>query len=82
MATLYAAVSANKQKTWLLLTAFLIFMIGLGWVFAQAYGSPVILYIAVFIAVLQSWIAYFYSDRIALSIARAKKVEKRDLPEL
>lgn len=82
MPTLYTQISANKQKTALLLGVFLILIIGLGWVFARAYDSPVILYIAVVFSILQAWISYFYSDRITLAISRARKVEKRDNPQL
>lgn len=82
MPTLYTHVSANKRKTVFLLGVFLILVIGVGWVFSQAYDSPIILYIAVAVSIIQSWVSYFYSDRITLTISRARKVEKRDNPQL
>ena len=82
MPTLYTHVASNKQKTILLLGIFLILIIGLGWVFAQAYNSPVILYVAVAISIIQAWVSYFYSDKITLAISGARRVEKRDNPQL
>jgi len=82
MPTLYTHVASNKQKTVLLLGIFLILIIGVGWIFARAYDSPVILYIAVGFSTIQAWISYYYSDRITLAISRAQKLDKRDHPEL
>jgi heat shock protein HtpX len=82
MPTLYTHVASNRRKTVVLLGTFLVLVIGLGWVFARAYESPLILYLAVIIAVAQAWISYYYSDKITLAISQARKVEKRDHPEL
>ena len=38
--------------------------------------------LAVAIALLQSFFAYWYSDKIVLAITRARKIEKKDNPEL
>lgn len=57
-------------------------VIGVGWVFSYAFGSPVILWIAVAISVFMSWTSYWYSDKIILGISKAKPIEKRDDPEL
>ncbi len=80
--TFYTHIAANKRKTAFLLGFFLILIIGFGWVFSQAYDSPIILYIAVAVSVIQSWISFYYSDRIVLAISRARKIEKKDNPQL
>jgi len=80
--TLYSQKDSNIRKTWLLFTLFLIVVIGFGWVFAQAYKSPGILYFAVIFSVFMNILAYWYSDRIVLSMARAQLIEKKDAPEL
>jgi heat shock protein HtpX len=82
MATLYTQAERNVRKTWILMTSFLIFIIFLGWIFSQVFDSPLILYIAVFIAFFQSFISYWYSDKIVLAMNRAKEVKKEDNPEL
>ena len=70
------------RKTWLYLAGFLVLVIGVGWVFSYALGTPAILWIAVFVSVFMSWTSYWYSDKIILAISKAKPVEKRDNPEL
>lgn len=63
-------------------TAFLIIVIGLGWAFAQIYGNSSILYFAVIFSVLMNVIAYWFSDKIVLKMARAVPIEKKNAPEL
>lgn len=71
MATLYTQQSKNIAKTWLLMSSFLIIVIGLGFVFARMYGNPNILYGFIVFSILMNVIGYWYSDKIALSIAGA-----------
>jgi heat shock protein HtpX len=82
MATLYTQAEKNIRKTWILMTSFLIFIIFLGWIFSQAFDSPLILYIAVFFAFFQSFVSYWYSDKIVLAMTRARPIEKKDNSEL
>ncbi len=82
MATIYTHADENIRKTWLLLTFFFVFLIGLGWLLSRALGDSSFLYIAVAIAVFQSFFSYWFSDKIVLSMAGAKPIEKRDNPEL
>ncbi len=82
MTTLYTHKDSNIRKTWLLFTGFLIVVIGVGWVFSRAYGNPGILYIAVLFSVFMNVIAYWFSDKIVLSMAGARPIEKKDAPEL
>ncbi|MDP1629220.1 MAG: M48 family metallopeptidase [bacterium] len=79
---MYTQVSKNIRKTWLLITVFLIFIIGLGWLFGQVRGEPMILYFAVGFSFLMSFFSYWYSDKIVLAMTRAKPIEKKDAPEL
>src|SRR3989339_1244761 len=80
---MHKQISANKQKTFALLTFFLVFVIGLGYVFSRVYPEYTwILPVAVIFAVGSSWINYFYSDKIDLAISRAREVKKSDNPEL
>ncbi|HOI97194.1 MAG TPA: M48 family metallopeptidase, partial [Candidatus Pacearchaeota archaeon] len=82
MATIYTHADENIKKTWLLLTFFFVFLVGLGWLLSQALGDSSFLYIAVAIAVFQSFFSYWFSDKIVLSMAGARPIEKRDNPEL
>jgi len=80
--TLYTSAESNIRKTWLYLTLFLLFIIGIGWLISYYANSSVILWIAVLYSVSVSFLSYWYSDKIVLSLVRAKPVEKRDNPEL
>ncbi|MEK7596198.1 MAG: M48 family metallopeptidase [Patescibacteria group bacterium] len=80
--SLYANKESNIRKTWLLFTIFLIIIIGVGLFFSQIYANSSILYFAVIFSVLMNVIAYWYSDKIVLKMARAIPVEKASAPEL
>lgn len=61
---------------------FLIFIIGVGWIFSYYYNNQVILYIAVIVSVAQAFISYYYSDKITLAVSGAKVVEHKDNAQL
>jgi heat shock protein HtpX len=82
MPTLYTQAEKNIRKTWILMTSFLIFIILLGWVFSQVFDNPVILYLAVFFALFQNFLSYWYSDKIVLAMTRAREIKKEENPEL
>ena len=82
MATLYNHQSTNIAKTWALLAGFVIFVIGLGFLFAQAYGNPTFLYAAIFISLIMNVGSYWYSDKLVLSMVHAKPVDRNTSPEL
>ncbi len=75
---LYTHRDSNIRKTWLLFTAFFVIVIVLGWVFSQAFGNSGILVFAVFFSVLMSFISYWYSDKIVLTMARASPIADND----
>ena len=82
MADLYTHKDANIRKTWLLIAVFLIFIIGFGWFLSYWFGSPVILYIAVFFSLIMSVGSYWWSDKLVISMSHAKPIKKDDAPEL
>jgi heat shock protein HtpX len=55
----------------MLMSIFFVIVIGLGFVFAQMYDNPTILYFFVIFSVGMNIVSYWYSDKIALSIAGA-----------
>lgn len=72
MATLYTEQSKNVEKTWMLMSVFLIIVIGIGFLFSQIYNNPTILYFFIIFSVGMNIVSYWYSDKIALSMAHAK----------
>jgi heat shock protein HtpX len=80
--TLYHLAEKNVRKTWFLITFFLIFIIGLGWLFSYLLDSFGILIFAVIFSIFMSFTSYWYSDKIVLSMAGAKLIKKSDNPTL
>lgn len=82
MATIYTHRSANIGKTWLLVGVFLAIILGLGYFLAGYYHNPGILTIAIIFSVVMNIAGYWYSDKIALSMARAVPAAEGQYPEL
>lgn len=79
---MYNQIDANKRRTFYLFFIFLALMIGIGWGLSYIYDNQLILYIAVGIAVFQSWISYFFADSISLAVSGAKQAGNDQFPEL
>lgn len=71
MATLYTQQTKNVEKTWLLMSGFLVLVIAIGFYISRLYGNPNILYVFVIFSVVMNIIGYWQSDKIALSLAGA-----------
>ena len=80
--TIYTHQAANVRKTWIIMSVFLVFVIVVGWVFAQAMQSSAILYGALVFAFAMNILSYWYSDKLVLAMTRAREVKKQDAPEL
>lgn len=78
----YTEIGANKRNSIILLTIFLIFVIALGWVFSRALNNPAIVPIAVLVSIAMSVGSYWYSDKIVLTMSRAKEIQHNENPEL
>lgn len=74
---MYKEIDSNKRRTALLLGLFLVFVIGLGYLLAWYFNNPVILVLAVIIAVVQALVSYYYSDSITLAVSGAKEVPRK-----
>lgn len=74
MATLYNQADKNVRLTWGYITGFLVFVIGIGYIFAGAMNNNVILYIAVIFSIVMSFGSYWWSDKIVLAMSGAKLV--------
>lgn len=60
------------------MSIFLVVLIAVGWIFARAYGNPVILYIFVAISVAMNIVSYWYSDRITLALSKARPASREE----
>ena len=81
--TFYSNQTTNIRKTWYMLTGFFVLIIGIGFGLSLVYGSPSLLYIAITISLAMNIMAYWFSDKMVLSMANAKQIKtKDDYPEL
>jgi heat shock protein HtpX len=79
---MYNHQDSNIRKTWFLMSAFLVVVIGIGFVFSQVYQNSAILYAFVAISILTNIVSYWYSDKIVLSMYRAEQVTNESHPDL
>lgn len=77
---MYNAIAANKTRTLLLFVVVFGLVSGIGYLFSVAYNNPIIFYIAITLAAVQSWVAYFMSDQIALATSGAKPTSEKTEP--
>jgi heat shock protein HtpX len=82
MATIYTNISSNKWRTVVVMTLFVVVVIGLGYVFGVALDLPWLLPLAIVIAIVQSFSSYWWSDKVALAISGAHQVDKSEAPDL
>lgn len=80
--TLYNQADKNTRLTWIYITGFLVFVIGVGYVFAGAMGNSVILYGAVIFSVIMSFGSYWWSDKIVLKMSNAKELTPKNNKEI
>ncbi|HTL39780.1 MAG TPA: M48 family metallopeptidase [Methylomirabilota bacterium] len=78
----YTQIATNKRNTALLITFFLVLIIGLAFVFSQNLNSPALLPVAVIVSVLMSIGSYYYSDKIVLAMSHAKEIQRSEDSEL
>ena len=71
MATLYTHQSQNIRKTWLLISVFLVIVLGIGYFLSSYYHNPGIVTIAIIFSIVMNIASFWYSDKIALSLAHA-----------
>jgi heat shock protein HtpX len=82
MSTLYRQADKNKRLTWCYITGFLVFVVGIGYVFAGAMGNSAILYGAVIFSIIMSFGSYWWSDKIVLAMSGAKEVTHDNAREI
>ena len=80
--TIYSNAESNIRKTWMLISVFLVIIIGFGWIFSQVFQNPAILIYAVIFSLVMNIASFWYSDKVVLALTRAKPIKKQDNPEL
>lgn len=73
---IYTEQGKNIRKTWFLMTTFFVLIVALGSFISFYYQSSVILYGAILFSILMNIASYWYSDKIVLSVHKAKPVTR------
>ena len=82
MPNLYTHQESNVAKTWALMGAFLIIVVAVGVAASWYFNSPAVLYVAVGFALITNVWSYWNSDKVALSMARARPADPAQYAEL
>lgn len=82
MASLYTHQAANVRKTWLLMTAFLVLVIAIGYAAGWYLNEPGLIYVAVAFSLFMNITAYWFSDKVALSSTGSKEADPNEFREL
>lgn len=81
--TIYSAISSNKSKTWVIMILFVLFFLTVSYVLGRALGYGLSFAGAMLvISGLISFVSYYNSDKIVLSMAGAKPVDKKNYRDL
>ncbi|MBI2410193.1 M48 family metalloprotease [Candidatus Kaiserbacteria bacterium] len=75
---LYEQRSSNIRRTWALIAGFLVVVIAVGYAIAWYYNEPAILWLAVIIAIATNFYAYWASDKLVLSLTKARPVSRKE----
>lgn len=77
---MYSQIDANKKKTWLIMSLFLVVMGGLGWLAAMAYDDMGVFLVVMGVSLVYGLVQYFVAGRVALSMSGAREITQRDNP--
>lgn len=80
---MYDQIGSNKFKSALLIAFFVLLVLAVGWAFGYATDwGPAGLILALGFAFVMTWTSYWYSDKIVLSMSRARPVSREQEPHL
>jgi len=80
---MWEQISSNRVKSTLLVVFFVAFVIFIGWIFGQTtVWGPAAPILAAVVAGVMAFAGYYNSDKIVLSISRARPATKQEFPYL
>lgn len=81
--SVYSAIDTNKRKSWLLIFTFIVILTGLGYLFGYVFKyGPGWFTFALLLSLFMSLFSYFYSDKVILTISKAREITEEDNPRL
>jgi heat shock protein HtpX len=79
----YDQITANKVKSAAMVGVFVLLVLAVGWAFVYVTdGGPIGLVLALAFSFVLAWTSYWHSDRIVLSMSRARPVNRETEPYL
>lgn len=82
MASVYTHQNSNIWRTYLLMGMFLVVVVGLGYFISEYYGNPGLLYLAIIFSVVMNVASFWWSDKIVLSLSKARPASKEEFFDL
>lgn len=82
MPSLYTYQSSNVVKTYILMGLFLVVVLALGYFVSFYYNNPGLFYIAIIFSLLMNVASFWWSDKIVLSISKARPAERGEFFDL
>jgi heat shock protein HtpX len=82
MTSAYSVQNRNQRNTWILILLFVGLVSALFYFFAWYYNSPGIAVFGLIFSFGQAFAAYFFGDKIALTVAGAKEVDSKEAGQL
>ncbi len=80
---IYEEIAANKRRSYILITLFVIIIIALGYALGFVWGFPYFgLIVALIFAVIYTIMIFYSGDKAILALSGAKPVAKKDYPYL
>ena len=75
--TIQSAIQSNVTKTYVIMTAFVAFVIGVAYVLGQAlgYGNG-FMWFAVLFSVISSFVSYYWGDSLVLAMSQARPADR------
>lgn len=80
---MYSEIASNKRRSWVLIALFIILIGIVGYVIDFYFeAGGVIVFIAIGYSIVSALVSFYAGDKVALGVAGAKPIEKKDAPEL
>ena len=80
--TLYTQVASNRAKTIFYLLVYVSLLLLVGLAASWYFDSYSILFLAGIISIVQGFVSYWFSDKVALAVSQAKPMERNQYPEV
>jgi heat shock protein HtpX len=81
---MYSEIAANKRKTVYIMVIFVLFVVGLAWLFSASFagGAPTITIGVLIGSIIYALITYYGGMRMSLAVNGAHEIQKSDNPRL